>query len=440
MLAASSLNNDSEGALLEERRKDMARIGERAASIDERWLLVAVCFLALALSFSVRAVLGLVMPDIEREFGATRSTLSSIGATALIVMAFSAPFAGAAIDRFGPRLLLVCGMAAVGAGSVWFSAARGVVDVFLAFGVVAAIGFAMVATNVAAAAVGKRFDENRGLAIGIATAGATAGQLVFVPIVAFLSRGGEWREGFSALGMGALILALICFLVLRRGATGSGDAPSARLEKPAQITSDLLEIVRTPAFHLLFWSFLLCGFTTTGVIETHFLPYAAFCGFPPLPSASAYGVLSFVNLLGMIAAGWLSDRVHRPGLLGVIYMARAISFIVLIEVFTQAPDIRLLFVFAILFGIFDYSTVPATVSLAATHLGIERLGLVMGLISAGHAIGGAAGAFVGGAVFDVFGRYVELWTVSLALSGLAGLIILFLPDRPFSPTSAEAAS
>ena len=70
-------------------------------------------------------------------------------------------------------------------------------------------------------------------------------------------------------------------------------------------------MLATPAFHILFWSFLACGFTTTGVIETHFLPYAALCGFPPLPSAAAYGVLSAVNLLGMIVAGWLTKKLRR---------------------------------------------------------------------------------------------------------------------------------
>src|SRR3546814_19677156 len=71
-------------------------------------------------------------------------------------------------------------------------------------------------------------------------------------------------------------------------------------------------LARSPAFHAIFWSYTICGFTTSGVIETHLMPYAALCGFPPVPSATAYGLLSGVNLIGMIVAGWLSDRVHRP--------------------------------------------------------------------------------------------------------------------------------
>jgi hypothetical protein len=93
--------------------------------------------------------------------------------------------------------------------------------------------------------------------------------------------------------------------------------------REASMLSGVRALIRAPAFHILFWSFLICGFTTTGVIETHLLPYASFCGFPPLPSASAYGVLSAVNLAGMVLAGYLVDRVHRPLLLASIYLIRA---------------------------------------------------------------------------------------------------------------------
>ncbi len=118
---------------------------------------------------------------------------------------------------------------------------------------------------------------------------------------------------------------------------------------------------------------------------------------PGFPSATAYGVLSALNLAGMITAGWLSDRVHRPLLLAFIYIARAGAFVLLLFVGDNYP---LLIIFAIVFGLFDYSTVPVTASYLASRLGIRVLGLSMGLLSAGHAIGGAAGAWAGGAVFD----------------------------------------
>ncbi|VFR23397.1 transporter, putative [plant metagenome] len=312
-------------------------------------------------------------------------------------------------------------MIAVAIGSAMVAMTDSAVVFAAGFGVVAAVGFTAVATNVVAAAIAKNFEAGRGLATGIGTSGATAGQLLVVPLVAVLMQSMSWRYGFAALSVAALILAVVAVILLPR------SARSATAVAPESFTAGIGILMRVPAFHILFWSFLICGFTTTGVIETHLLPYTSFCGFPPLPSATAYGVLSAVNLGGMVLSGYLGDRVHRPTLLGCIYLVRAASFILLLYV---APDIRLLYLFVVLFGLVDYSTVPVTVGLAASHLGIQRIGLAMGLISGGHALGGAFGAFLGGWFYDISGGYGWLWEGSIALSVLAGLLVFTLRDKP----------
>lgn len=98
--------------------------------------------------------------------------------------------------------------------------------------------------------------------------------------------------------------------------------------------------------------------------------------------------------------------------------------------------IEMLFAFAVFFGAVDYATIPVTASLVASHVGIKVMGLAMGLISAGHAIGGAMGAFAGGYLFDLTGGYDLLWMWSLWLAVGAGLMVLFLRDRSESPTIA----
>lgn len=395
------------------------------SSVSNPWLLVFVGFAALAVSFSVRAVLGLAMPVIEAELGWSRSFLSGVGALALVLMAFAAPFAGRIIDERGPRLLIAAGMAVIAIGAAIVSITESALAFAIGFGIVAAIGFTATGTSVVAAVIAKSFSAASGLATGIGTSGATAGQLLVVPLVAVLMQSMSWRYGFATLSIAALALAVAAFAFLARRPRSAQDGAS-----PAQresMAAGVARLVRVPAFHVLFWSFLICGFTTTGVIETHLLPYASFCGFPPLPSATAYGVLSAVNFGGMVLAGYLTDRMHRPTLLGSIYLLRAASFVLL---FYVVPDIRLLYVFAVLFGLVDYSTIPVTVGLAASHLGVERLGLALGLISGGHALGGALGAFAGGLLFDVSGAYGMLWSASLALSAVAGLIVFILRDKP----------
>ncbi|WP_426131582.1 MFS transporter [Pararhizobium sp. PWRC1-1] len=150
------------------------------------------------------------------------------------------------------------------------------------------------------------------------------------------------------------------------------------------------------------------------------------CGFGPVPSAAAYGILSAVNMLGMIGAGWLTDRMNRVVLLGSIYLLRGLTFIILINV---GADYDMLVIFAVLFGAVDYATVPVTASFVASHLGLRVMALSMGLISAGHSLGAAAGAFAGGYIFDVSTQYDWVWIISIVMTVGAGLMVLALRDR-----------
>ncbi len=398
----------------------------------QNWTVVVFGFLALSLAFSSRAALGLIMPVWQTEFGWTSSYISSVGAAALVIMAIVAPFAGRLVDRRGSKFTLNLGMGLLGVGCAIVALMNGKLMFIIGFAGFCAVGFGIVATHVVATAVTRSFSKNQGLATGIGTSGATGGQFLIVPLIAALLTFASWRWSFGALSLASL--ALIPCIRMSMRADFPSNADNEAGEARSSMRQDLAVIIRQPAFHLLFWSFLICGFTTTGVIETHLLPFAAFCGFPPIPSATAYGLLSLVNLIGMIGAGWLTDRVNRPMLLAAIYMLRALTFILLGSI--PGTSIEMLFLFAILFGAVDYSTVPVTASLVASHVGIKMMGLAMGLISAGHAIGGAMGAFAGGYLFTATQTYDLVWTGSVWLAVGAGVLVLFLKTHSTGKAAA----
>ena len=416
-------------------------MGSAKSENVQRWLVVAVCWLGLSIAYSGRGAFGLVMPAWEAEFGWTRSFTSGVGAGALVVMAFMIPLSGWLLDRYGPRAVLSAGLVVVAAAMASIGLVAEPWQLMVAYSALGGLGFGVVAYHNAGTTVARYFREDLGLAAGVATSGSTAGQLVLVPLFAAAMTALGWRAGYLALGVAALALVPLCLFVLGRPAeagAGGAESKSPATEPAVPLREATAQLLRSRDFLALIVSFTICGFTTAGVIVTHFLPYAAACGFPPLPSATAYGVLAGVNLGAMIAAGWLSDRVHRPALLAVIYGVRALAFVLLMYV---AADISLLFAFAVLFGLVDLATVPVTVSLVVSHLGRRIMGLAMGLIAGGHALGAAAGAYAGGVLFDLFSRYDWVWIVSLGLSVAAALISLIIRETrgDAAEPAAEAA-
>jgi MFS family permease len=375
-------------------------------------------------------VLGLVMPTWEAELGWSRSFVSGVAALMMIVVAAAAPVAGNMLDRLGARALLTGGLLvlALGLGITALAVERW--QFLVGFAVFVAAGLGIVAVHLVGTIVAFHFDENRGLATGIATAGSTAGQLLIVPVLAVLLEASGWRLPFGTLALGALALAPFAWLVIR-----ARSRTVQRTATPEPLAQRLAFLVRNPVFHALFWSFFICGFTTTGVIETHLIPYTIACGFPPLQGATAYGVLAAFNMMGMVGAGYLSDRVNRPLLLGVIYIGRALSFLLLMRI---TDDLPMLMIFAVAFGIFDFSTFPITASLVASHMGLRIMGLTMGLVSAGHAVGAALGAFLGGWLYDAFAKYDFVWAASVATALVAGVLAFTIRENRATPRLAPA--
>jgi MFS family permease len=400
--------------------------GERADSQEDlaAWIIVGLCFLALAVSFSARTSLSQIMDLLEKDMGWSRTAVSAAASLAQIFMAIAAPIVGNMVDRLGPRFLLSAGLVAVGGGVMLAAGAMTTWQFYLAYSVIAGIGFGTAATHVVATVVSLRFTERRGLAVGIATAGATAGQFIVLPILARLLELTDWRTAYLGLGAASLAFAPVVYAAIKSARPGRS---TARVGAAAgSLWERLMLLLRSGTFHLLFWSYFICGITTSGVIEAHFIPYGTLCGFTLAASSDALGILMVFNLGGMVLAGWLSDRMHRPLLLGSIYVLRGLTFLILMAVGT---DYATLVVFAALFGIFDYSTVPVTASIAATHLGLRIMGLSMGLLTAAHAIGAAVGAQMGGTMFDLLATYLWTWIVSLIVALLAGVLCYIIVEN-----------
>jgi MFS family permease len=408
------------------------------------WIIVGILFLALSFSFSARMALPVLMPGWGEEFGWSQTFMSFGAALIMIVMGSIAPVAGHFQDRFGPRLLVASGMVLSGV-CVAMTSFMGtpnlpVMASWVFFGIfctASAVGYGLVSLPVVTATIARNFVENRGFATSVGTSGVGGGQLIFIPVIAWAVTALGWRPTLLGFGIVIAILGIGSLFVLDSRVPESRSDASG-LSTTATVGTRLLHIFRSPVFWLLGGAYFICGFTTAGVVKVHLIPFAKSCGFNLTTGAAATGILAGFDMVGMIASGYLTDRLHRPGLLGTVYFLRALTFLML---FFMTDNVVLLFTFAVLFGTLDFATVPPTAGLVASHIGVNTMGLTMGIMFAGHSLGGAIGAVMGGWIFDTFARYDWTWIVALALALLAAVLAWSVPEkREAAPDAGKQAA
>lgn len=398
------------------------------------WIVVAVLFLVLSFVMLARTTIGLLIPTWEAELGWDRTFISTGGSVMLVIMAIGSPMAGYALDRIGARLINVVGLTIVAVAMLLTAGMSAGWHYIVIFGIVGGLGFSMISAPLIGTVVSLYFEENRGLATGIASSGATGGQLILMPLLAISVAAIGWRPSYLIIAALLAATAVLTWTLIRRH--GTVKMESAHTDAGQTVWSQLRYLAHSRSFWLMGLGYLVCGFTTIGAIRIHFLPYAAACGFPPVQSATAFGVLATFSAIGMIGYGALSDRFHRPMLLGSVYFLRAFCFLLLMYI---AGDTPLLFIFATLFGIFDFATFPIVANIVATNIGLRIMGLTMGLLFAFHSVGGALGSFAGGWLFDTFAQYEWMWILSFAMSLAAAFLSLFIPEtrgRGMAPAAA----
>ncbi len=243
--------------------------------------------------------------------------------------------------------------------------------------------------------------------------------LLGVPLIALVVRSYPSEMGLQPDGSGAL----------SKGQKNS-HAPTGPLE--AERWRDPLS---SPPMWQLSLAYLVCGVTTAS-IAVHFVRWAESESISAGTAATAFGLLSGINGLSVLAIGFLSDRMPRRALLGAIYLIRGVAFLSLVVLPGQAA----LWSFALIGGLSWLATVPLTTALAADMYGLRHLGILAGLINMVHQIGGAAAVFAFGLVFDKYGSYDPAYLAGAALLLFASLTALSIRERRYSARYSPVAT
>ena len=396
------------------------------------WIVVAICFAATAFTFGARSSVSMMLPIWQEELGWSRSQAASGASIVLAIMALGSPIAGNLMDRYGARLVIATGLAALAFGVGATSFVSDPTFYYLLFGVIGGVGWAFVSIPMVTAAVSGYFERMRGLAIGIAISGASGGQLPILSGLGILIAAIGWRASYQVLALAVAALALLVLLWFKPTLGERRSSQPSEVDDADNLGNRLKFLLVNRTFLLLLGAFTLCGFTTAGVIDVYFIPYAMACGFTLVEGSVAYGAHGLGNLAGVILFSWMADHVHRPRLLAGMFFLRALTFVLLLFI---AADISVMFTFAVIFGILNFATFPVIANIVATHISVRIIGLTLGLLFGGHSLGAAVGGSIGGWMFELTAQYGWIWWLSVALAALAGIFAILV--REIRPTEVQ---
>jgi predicted MFS family arabinose efflux permease len=412
--------------------------------IHESWRVLLVAFLALVAAAGFRAAPGPLMPAMHDEFGWSMASLSLAMSVNLVLYGLMAPFATALMDRYGVRVVTGLSLVLVSTGSALTVFVNSSWQLLFTWGLLIGVGTGSMALGFAATIANRWFVRHRGLAMGILTAGGAAGQLVFLPLIAWVADHSGWRtSSLVVAGVTLLVLPLVVTQLRdtpqQRGAVPygapAGWVPPARPEgNPARRSIAALRVAcRTRAFWALASAFAICGATTNGLVGIHFIPAAHDHGMAETTSAGLLAAVGIFDIAGTVASGWLTDRFDPRLLLLGYYAFRGVGLACLPVLLSDAIHPSMM-VFIVIYGLDWVATVPPTVVLCQRAFG-EMGTLVFGWVFAAHQVGAAVAAFGAGLLRDEAGTYTMAWLSGAALCMVAAALSV----RVAGPAGGPAA-
>ena len=398
--------------------------------------------LILLIGFALRAAFGLFQIPIADEFGWLRAEFSLAIAIQNLAWGIGQPLFGAIAEKFSDRKAIVLGVIcyALGLAGTAYATSAAVMqwlEVLVGFGI-AGLGFGVILAIVGRAAS----PENRSMALAIATAAGSAGQIVGPLLIQQLLDVMSWQDVF--LAMTVMVFSALMFLPFLKA---SPTASKAELEEA--MSTVLWRAAKDPSYAMIFIGFFSCGFQL-GFVTAHFPAFiteacaaiapdsiAASLGIDSTAAlgAAAIAIIGAANIAGTLAAGALGKRYSKKYLLSSVYAAR----VVISAWFILTPmTVNTVVVFSLVMGALWLATVPLTSGLVAHIYGLRYMGTLYGIVFFSHQLGSFMGVWLGGKLYDQFGGYDIVWWVGIAAGVLSAVIHLPIREAPWQERAVTA--
>jgi len=406
------------------------------------WVIVAIAFVTMAVSVTARTAFSLLMPPLIQEFGWDRGLAAGAFSFGFLVSAVLGPIVGRAVDRHGPRPVVLCGVVLLGTGLLGATLISSPVGLYLTLGTLVGAGVNCMGYTVQSLYLPNWFARRRGMAIGIAFSGAGVGALVLLPWLQAMIQTEGWRAACLTMGIMALVvLGPINLFIWRRpadlGLFADGDRSGAggdgrrrlRIVDPAWAAQEwtLRRALRTRPFWWLCLGYFGALYAWYA-IQVHQTTYLTEIGFGSMEAAWALGLVSIVGIPGQIVGGALSDRIGREWVWSLSSLGFALCYALLI-VMETAPSHALLYLMILSQGLLGYAMTAVMGPIVAEIYEGPHFGVIFGVITVAMVGGGAVGPLAAGMMHDLTGSYRPAFGMAIALCGVSAVSVWMAAPR-----------
>ena len=406
------------------------------------WIIVAVGFVTMAIGVNARTAFSLLFPPILDEYGWERGVTAGVFSFGFFVSAMLSPLVGRLMDRRGPRVVIEMGVLVMAAGLMLAPFAGRPWHLYATLGALVGGGGNCLGYTGQSLFLPNWFVRRRGLAASLTFSGVGVGSIVLLPWLQSLIARAGWRAACWTLGLLILGVLVPLNLLLKRSPADLGLQPDGDLTSHRAAVSERLRVV-DPAWAAVDWTLgralrtarfwwiavgYFFGLFAWYAVQVHQTKYLVEIGFGSTHAAWALGFVSLVAVPGQIALGHLSDRIGREWVWTIGSLGFVLCLLALLAL-RHAPTEPLLYFMVISQGMLGYSLTSVIGAIPKEIFEGRHYGTVFGTLMLAAIVGGAAGPWVTGALYDITGSYTPAFSIAAAGSVLSALAIWLAAPR-----------
>ncbi|TCW78803.1 hypothetical protein C5O80_31435 [Burkholderia sp. SRS-46] len=370
---------------------------------------------------------GMFLRPIADQTGWRVAVIAAAMAPALLLTAILQPLTGILLDRYGPRRFAFLSIMAFAAGLILLGA--------IPWSEASFIGLLVFATCLGAGQtplpyahlISERFNERRGLALGVTLSFSGIGIAVWPHLASRLLGAGNWRIAYVGLGCLTVAFGTLAILMLARvpaRAMPCVDRPDMSIGG-----TDLRGALRRRAFWILAVSFFAMSAIITGS-TIHIPAILIEKGLTLHDAASASSMVGIASVLSRLLVGAALDKLPPSKVTFLVFLAPAVGSFGLLTL--SGTDTKMA---AMLVGIGLGAEADALAYITSRAFGIEHFGKIYGALMAAFLFGTSAGPAYFAYFLAGHGGYHAALEVSTILGAFAALLVLSLRKRDLSPAA-----